>query len=153
MRVFEIEDRKKFMAGLFGTDFFYPFHLIRAEIKTCASYVIEGKAFGEEEKGYVSWERMREPVFQIIKGKKSPSLFFLVMEPDREWLEERLKPRELTFCLNIRFEQKQGEPKPVDTLVLTAGVSGADFLLAHQMEKEWEQILENFLKEHGICFL
>lgn len=153
MRIFEIENRKKFMAVLFGTDFFYPFHLVKAEIKTCASYVIEGKALGEGEKGYVSWERMKEPVFQIIKGKKSPSLFFLVMEPDKEWLEERLRVQDLSFCLNVRFEQKKAEPKPVDTLVLTAGVSGADFLLAHQMEKEWEQVIEIFLKEHGICFL
>ena len=152
MRIFEIEDRKKFMAGLFGTEFFYPFHLIKAEIKTCASFVIDGKVPKEGGK-YISWEKIQEPVFQIIKGKKSPSLFFLVMEPEREWLEEKLNPQELSFCVNIRFEQKEGERKPVDTLLLTAGVSGADFLLAHQMEKEWEQVLETFLKEHGICFM
>lgn len=152
MKCVQIEEIKPFMAKLFGTDFFYDFVLIKAEIKTYASFILDGK--NPKESGqYVSWEQISNVIFQIIKGKRSPGLLFLVMEPKKEWLEQRIKNTEgFSFCLNIRFEQKEGERRPEDSLMITAGVSGVDFIRASRIEQEWNRIVADFLKEHEICF-
>lgn len=163
MKSYQIEEIKSFMAKLFGGVIFNDFFLVKAQIRTICSYVIEGKSIEEkriedesikEKQPYVYWEQIEPIVFQIIKGKKSPSLLQLVLEPGDEWISKHWNQvGGLKFSLTIRFEQKQGETKLEDSLLVTAGVSGNDFLLAHQLQEEWAGVVRQYLKENGIvCY-
>ena len=84
---------------------------------------------------YITWAEGRPLCFQILKGKKLPVSFKLVlMDPDR--------PEEADRLINIRYEH--------DQLTLITSVSFKTFTRNRDLEQEWDTAVYHLLSAHDI---
>ena len=97
MEAFEILDVKEFTKKLFMTDLFDKFSVIEAEFTTFVKFDIGGKlnkAYFDEvqDRNFCTWSELRHICFEIIKGKRTPTAFKLVLkfseEFSKRWVSE-----------------------------------------------------------------
>lgn len=113
MQAFEILNVKEFTKRLFITDTFDKMYVTEAEFLTFVKFNINGKinrAYFDEENDdeFCQWENIREICFEIIKGRKTPTTFKLVLKfPQKftmEWIGENTSRKvEADMYLNIRY--------------------------------------------------
>lgn len=152
---------KSCMAHLLLKDSFDSFSFIEAHITTYNSFHIDGylqKDFfpeGEAPKREFSrWKDVREFCFSIIKGKRSPLNFKIVLslggEDFPDFLKDNgitaLKPEDLQgLYLNFRYDG--------NSLSCVTGTSTKAFTLDKSLEQQWDLQAKEFLKDKGIEFL
>ena len=117
MQAFEVIDVKEFTKGLFMSDTFNNMSVVEAEFITFVKYSINGKInksyFDDTpEDDYCLWGSIRQICFEIIKGKRTPTAFKLVLKfPEKftkEWIgENTTKGVEADMYLNIRYMDKK----------------------------------------------
>lgn len=151
----KILDVKQFMALLFTGSFFDEFYTREAAIKTFTDFSISGKRYKEyyteEEEQFdrfVKWKELRGFSFQIIKGKKTPSIIKIVFQASEEILEQ-LKTQTNTqdvdaLFLNIKFEANE--------LSIVTGSSRQGFSLDKSIDRSWEDFVKALFKEQQIAF-
>ncbi len=156
----KIEDVKGFTSQLFLHEGFDSFLLKEAQIVTFGAVSIDGRLrkgyfltqeleeLGDEP--YAPWKLWRPRFFDLIKGKRLPERFLIVLQLDlkqseafgREFgLEKENLP---SLYLNIRYED--------GTLYCITGVSMNVFTLDKTIEREWDRRGELLLKKMGIAF-
>ena len=159
-----IKDIKTFMARLLNSDLFHCFLLKEAQISTYNNFFIEGRRnndyFTREEleeskaccQEYSTWELIQPIVFQLIKGKKVPSLLkiTLLLSPDKlgklsaVFRESELSPLLKYFVLTIKYDSHG--------LVLTTGTSFSEFVADKSQDTMWDQCFCKFLWENTIDY-
>ena len=164
MKLYTITNRKDFMGKLLNSDCFDSFLLQEATIKMAQSYVIDGqqnKDFYTQEEwqdsscrpyDYSEWKNMRGLCFQLIKGKKTPLSFHIILSLKPESQEALLNKAAISlsstnvshFLVNIKFDQSG--------LSLTSGVSYTTFSLDKEEEHLWDKSLAGFLSGKQIAF-
>lgn len=117
MEAFEILDVKEFTKNLFMTDLFDKFSVVEAEFLTFVKFDISGKLnksyFDEEQnRDLCYWGEIRHVCFEIIKGKRTPTSFKLVLkfrdEFTKNWIAENMvKDIDADMYLNIRYSDKK----------------------------------------------
>ena len=157
MRSIEIDNIKGFTDRLFaGTDF-DEFQAVEADFSTACTIKIDGHInedfIGEEdmklpenEEGILLWKKLRPICFEVIKGKKTPKQFNIVLRlPDRykqRFIAQsgvNMDPDEIAgLFLNINF--KQGK------LYCVTGCSLKTFTLDKSLEFAWDEYMEKFVK-------
>lgn len=159
MVMIEIENIKKFMAGFLGGNLFDDFLMSEGKLSMNISYEFDGKILKEfydteewkemKQYPYVTWEEEKEKIFSLVKGKKTPLSFQIVMmlKPDLspEFLAKyNLAVREDEIAglfINILYD-RQG-------LKCTSGVSRKTFVLDKTLEEAWDQeVKERFLTKY-----
>ncbi|MFR1833880.1 MAG: DUF5721 family protein [Lachnospiraceae bacterium] len=162
MVALKIEDIKTCTAKLFLGEEFDSFLVREAKIVTFNSFHIDGHI----RKGYYTsqeleenqmeslsfWKTLRPFCFSLIKGKRLPESFHITLQMPKAGIGQFLEssglsvPQETiqTLCMNIRYEE--GEMS-----VVTA-TSLAVFTLDKSMDLEWDQFIQEFLKQKGIAF-
>lgn len=149
MEAYKVEESCTFIEALFRSERFDVFPLCEAPFRTAFSSEIDDRrnkdwySAEEEQKldseGSVCWGEARELVFQVIRGKKAPRAFHLVLYSNRQEstasLAEsgsRLHPEEVSgFYWNSRHEEK--------TLRLVSGVSVMIPSGDKALEQPWDQ--------------
>jgi hypothetical protein len=156
-----ISEVKTFMVKLLMNDTFDSFLLHELELATFTNFTINGfnEAFYTkeelEERGEnkaVLWSEVRQTVFAMIKGNKTPlSLKIVFRLPVSRCAElvtslgGKLRMEEIGgLYLNIRFEK--GE------LHIITGTAIKTFTLDKTLEQEWDNEVRNILKASGILF-
>lgn len=158
---FDIKNSKKIMGDIFIGDFVDDLYVVECEIhmmsqinidgKKCKKWFVdeakdkvgseaedkagneaEDKVGSENECGiYCKWKQLKEMVYNIIKGKKTPSFLKIVFVEN----ENDIK----TGVLNLKYQDEK--------VFLTTGYICREFILDKSFEKEWDikisQIIEN----------
>ena len=166
MFVCKIKDIKDFMNKLLLKTDFNMFAVSEVTIMTYNSFVIDGHLqkgyYSEEEwknldgERFSLWEAIRPFCLQVIKGKKTPESFKIVLllaEKDkrellagnREALGQEYRAENIHgLYMNLKYEN--GE------LFVTTGTSLAFFTVDKSLENIWTKYVKDFLTEKSIDF-
>ena len=162
MIALKIEDMKQFTARLFMGETFDHFLIREAEIITFNVFTIDGHIrqgyYSEEEleenqlEELSSLKMIRPYCFSLIKGKKLPGSFQIVLQMPPQAVEKFVAARQMPLradqvnglYLNIRYEEGK--------LFCVTGTSVSFFTLDKTLDSEWDQAVRSFLKKNEIIF-
>lgn len=162
MIALRIEEIGQFTAKLFVKETFDHFLMKEASIVTFNVFTMEGhirkgyytdEELEENQIGELSsWKMVRPYCFSLIKGKKLPGSFQIVLQMPPLAVEKFVSARQLAFqsdqvsglYLNIRYEEGK--------LYCVTGTSLTFFTLDKTLEAEWDQAVKSFLKKNEIVF-
>lgn len=148
---------KSCMAHLLLKETFDSFTFIEGDITTFNKFHMDGylqKGFFDEapEADYSTWKDVRELCFSIIRGKRSPLDFKIVLALPEEKLiqflqEHKLdstyRPEEIQgLYLNFRYDGS--------ILQCITGTSLRSFRMEKSLEREWDEYAEVLFKSLGI---
>lgn len=162
MQAVEILDVRAFMQLLLQTNTFNEYEFVSADLKTELNYVIDGhinRDFYDEEEletpplmGHVflPWLIARDKIFQLIKGKKTPSRLKIILKASPEQLnsllsqtKSSLNPKDIDgIFLNIIYQDKK--------LNVTCGISYKIFTLDKELEQEFFDNIITLFKQNNI---
>ena len=163
MTALKVEDIRQFTSSLFIGNVFDRFLMREAQIVTFNTFQIDGhirkEYYTDQEiqEGHIgelsAWEAIKPVCYGLIKGKKLPGSFQIVLQLGPEQTEAFLKKRQLPiraeqisgFYLNVRYEE--GE------LYCVTGTSVNFFTLDKSLETEWDEAVRLFLKGHKIPYV
>lgn len=160
MIALKVEDVRTFTSKLFVKEDFDRFLVREIEIVTYNRFTIDGHIrqgyFGEEEleegkiEEFSSWKMLRPLCFNLIKGKKLPGSFHIVLQLTPDDVD-----RFAGICgagipgsqiqglyLNIRYEE--------GSMYCVTGTSLNVFTLDKTLETEWDKAVERFMKDHEV---
>lgn len=158
----KIEDVKTFTSLLFVRETFDRYLVREAQIVTFNSFTIDGRVRHgyytdvelEENRieEYSAWKTLRPVCFSLIKGKKLPGSFQIVLQLCPADVEQFLRECQLGFrveqikglYLNIRYED--------GNLRCVTGTSIDFFTLDKSLDMEWDEAVRLFFKDHSIDF-
>lgn len=153
MKSYPVEDVKTFMNELLVNEKYDSFYMFETRLKVAMDYYINGKInkefFDSEEErealeNYVSWENIKNTVFDLIKGTRLPISFKVILMFNRENIERLVEmnnlpinPQDISaLFLNIYYEN--GE------LMVTTGTSLKVFTLDKSLENIWDDTVEKY---------
>ena len=155
-------DIKLFTQKLFIGETFDRFLLKEAEIVTFNTFSIDGRVhksfYSEEEltegqiEDYSSWKTLRPFCFSLIKGKKLPERFSIILKLPKAATEQFLAARKSQrlpeqvggLFLNIHYENQN--------LSCVTGLSLNQFTLDKTLEREWDESIRAFLRKEELPF-
>lgn len=154
---YDILDIKLFTAALFDGDLFDNFLVTEARIDTYNTFSIDGRIkkgyYTEEEEihleEYSRWSRLRPVCFLLIKGKRLPVAFHIVLklagEDMENWFSKNdiFDPNISGLYLNIRYEERK--------LSCVSACSLCGFSMDNTAQKAWDEHIGKFLKNRGIA--
>lgn len=162
MIALQIEDTRQFTRKLFLETELDDLLLKEAEVVTFNRFTIDGHIrrgfFAEEELEqkkigeFSSWRMLRPYCFSLIKGRKLPESFQIVLMAEPERVAAFLKNSQIRsvqpdqiggLYLHIRYEEGK--------LSCVTGTSLTIFTLDKTVENEWDGYVKGFLKERGIA--
>lgn len=148
---YSVDDVKHFMNQLLRTPLFDEWELREVRLHTLCRYVINGAVntayLTDDEKSaregsYLEWRELRPTLTNLIKGKKSPSLFQVTLAYPLIHIQDiQTEPLE-SLLLNIHFEGGH--------LQLITATSLKHFSLDRSYEQYWDSFLPRFCSEHGV---
>ncbi len=160
MIALRIEDVRAFTSRLFVREDFDSFLVREATITTYNSFSIDGHIRSgyytreeREENGigeFSSWKMLRPICFSLIRGKKLPGGFRIVLQMPADGTE-RFAARSGTgitreqiqgLYLNIRYED--------GVLYCITGISLNVFTMDKMFEAEWDKAVKEFMRRHEI---
>lgn len=147
---------KSCMSHLLLKNTFDQFAFIEGEITTFNKFTIDGylhKDFFDEkpEQDYSCWKDLREYCFGIIRGKRTPLNFKIILslapENFKTFLADHqlaaFKPEEITgLYLNFHYDGT--------VLQCITGISMNTFSMDKALEKEWDAYAAEFFSKNGI---
>ena len=152
MKSFEIEDVKEFMNELLVNEKYDSFYVYETRIKTALDYYISGRInrdfYDSEEQEelneYVKWKDIKHTVYDLIKGKRLPISFKLILMFNRENVEKLLEMNNLPMNVsdvgalfyNIYYEN--------GTLAVTTGSSLKVFTLDKTLDNIWDETVSKY---------
>lgn len=162
MQTIEILDIKPFMQLLFQTNTLDSYEFVSAAIRTDMAYTLDGhinkEFFSEEEleqmnsdnTPYLFWQYAKEKIFQLIKGKKTPSQLKIVLKlSDRDTYSllnsthSSLTTADIDgMFVNILFQDGK--------LTIVCGVSYKIFTMDKSLENELTTNISAILKTASI---
>lgn len=162
MQTIEVLDIKQFMQLLFQTNALDSYEFISASIRTDMTYNLDGhinkefftpdelEQMNTNESLYLFWHTAKEKVFQLIKGKKTPSQLKIVLKLSEQDTCSLLESTHSTLStmdidgmfLNILFQNGK--------LTIVCGISYKIFTLDKNMENEFAASISTLLKEASI---
>ena len=164
MKAYRIKDVKNFMGKLLGSESFDSFLLAEGTIATYNTFIIDGHMVKEFFTGDVNddnnlppyefseWKTMRSLCFDLIKGKRTPVNFKLVLHLKPEIISQILEKGDSAvsasdvkaFVLNIKY----------DGSVLTCITATAfhSFLPDKTPDRQWDEYVTLFLASKAIDF-
>lgn len=151
-----VEELKMFMTVLLRGDLFDFWEVKEARVETFFELSVNGRVkkdfFDEEERAereFINWRDVKDLFFGVIKGKRLPGMFRVVLSADKSRTEEILrscgKEQEeagATLYLNMHYNGK--------CCRVVGGVSHVGFTMDKTLEQAWDEALQRFFMEHKI---
>ena len=164
MRAYQIKELKNFMAKLLATDAFDDFLLAEATITTYNTFIIDGHLVKEffsgdvndtdtlPEQAFSQWKDMKSLCFDLIKGKRTPVNFKIILHLKDSLVAELLSrgntsvtPSDIkALVLNLKYDGS--------ILTCITGTAFHSFLPDKTPDKLWDEYISRFLTEKGISF-
>ena len=155
MELFEIRCNRQFMKDLLIGQTFDQFLLEEADISTFNHFMIDGHilpAFYEQDTApaeeFSTWDKIRPVCFSLIRGKRLPLHFKLVLHAPESIVQQILSDEQCTLApeylkalvLTIRFNGSS-------TVCVTA-TSTHTFLPDKSAEQLWDRYIATFLADY-----
>ena len=164
MIALELPEIRIFMNKLLCTEIFDNFLLQEASIQSSIHYHIEGTLhtdfYSQEELeqehladlSFIPYGKVRTQCFDLIKGKRTPAFFKFVLllspanlEKTLQQIGSALTSLDVTAVfINLKFQNNK--------LLLTTGISYRTFTMDKTLDREWDNLIKKFLKNHEIVF-
>jgi len=164
MKSYKITELKSFMSKLLGSSAFDGFLLAEASISTYNTFVIDGHINKEFFTGDINddgilpsyefsmWQDMRSLCFDLIKGKRTPVGFKLVLHLKPELADTLLKEGNAAvslsdlkaFVLNIKYDGSE--------LSCITATAYHTFILDKTPDQIWDEYMARFFNENSINF-
>lgn len=164
MKAYQIKEVKNFMSRLLGGDAFDSFLLAEASVTTYNTFLIDGHIVKDFFTGDVNddnllppytfseWKNMRALCFDLIKGRRTPVQFKLVLHLKPEFITQILSKggSRITlsdiraFVLNIKYDGSM--------LTCITATAFHTFLPDKTPDKLWDDYLAQFLSSQEIQF-
>jgi hypothetical protein len=165
MKSFDIEDIKNFMNELLVQDKYDSFYLYEARIKTSLDYYINGRInrdfFDSQEEAleyagekasdstsldklYVTWGNVRHSVYELIKGRRLPISFKLVLMFNRENIVRLVEMNNLPFSLDSISTLSMNIYYENGSLTVTTGTALNIFTMDKTLEQLWDETVEKY---------
>ena len=158
----KINDIKKTMLELFGSESFDALYLLETEALTAALLHIDGKRnpdwYDSDEIDYnltewMTWKEIKGMVFEYIKGSKTPKLLKISLKADDM---TALNLIEKSGCmdaystmkpgLHIQFRYENGQ------LGLVTAVSFNEFTMDRTLERAWDEAVQEWMRNLQIGY-
>lgn len=153
MKNYEIEDIKTFMNELLVNEKYDSFYLYEIRLKTSLDYFISGKInrdfFDNAEEledlhEYIKWGDVKPTIFELIKGKRLPISFKIILMFNRENIERLIEMNNLpirpddvsNLSMNIYYENGK--------LLVITGSSLKIFTLDKSLENIWDDTVGRY---------
>ncbi len=157
MQKFEIEQHRTFTSDLFSGTVFDDFLLKEAAVVTYASFHIDGQvhaAFFDQDDAdeslgalpYVPWSVIKPHVRSVLKGKRLPLQFQIVMllPPDHPFCRSnpdlRREAETQSLFLNIIYREQK--------LICTTGASMTAFVPGLHAGQIWDETVSRFITRY-----
>lgn len=159
----KIDQTKNFMNKLLLSEAFDAFLVREASIATFFTLHLEGKRNRDfysseeledlgEDSEYARWAELKPFCLQAIRGKKTPVSFKFVFKLSKKNTAKFLQQTGLQISesdvsglfLHILFEQ--------GTITCTSGTALNIFTMDKSLDKEWDTIVERFLKQQQLDY-
>jgi hypothetical protein len=159
----KIEEQKTFTSELFIGNIFDSFLVREVSITTFNTFTIDGRVrqgyYSDEEleenkiEEFSSWKALKPFCFSLIKGKRLPESFRIVLllaPAARERFVKKHAPSLLPeqvggLYLNIQYEN--------GTMTCVTGTSLNVFTMDKSLDREWDEAVMQFLTRNMIAFL
>jgi hypothetical protein len=163
MIALRIEDIKHFTSKLFVGETFDEFLMKEVSIVTFNLFTMDGHIrhgyYTEEEleeskvEEFSTWRMVKPLCFSVIKGKKLPGSFQIVLQLSPSGVREFLNSRQIPMnedqitglYINIRYEEGK--------LYCVTGTSVSFFTMDKTLDQEWDGSVKEFLKQSQIEFV
>lgn len=163
MLIFSL-DTKKCMNSLLLSSVFDSFLFIEGEVTTFNTFQIDGRLkkefYRQDEEAFASigertysyWKELREFVFSLIRGKRTPLGFKLVFSLSKSNIERFIDKEELPYSasdiqgLYLNFKYNGTE------LSCTTGTSMNTFTMDKSADQAWDKMVQKFFAKHEIKF-
>lgn len=160
MVALKVEDVRAFTSKLFVKEDFDRFLVKEIHIVTFNSFTIDGHIkqgyFTDEEQKeggmeqFSSWKMLKPLCFSLIKGKRLPGSFHIVLSLAPQDVEQfacalgsGISGSQIQgLYLNIRYED--------GALYCVTGTSVNFFTLDKTLETEWDSAVKDLMRSHGI---
>ena len=156
----KVTDIKDCMSKLLSKDSFDFFYLVEANIHMGISYYLDGHlnhdfydsdADDIFQRSYCFWKEAKPYIFQIIRGKRQPLGFKLILAFPEKTVDYLIKESSCPFriediegiYINILFEPGK--------LLITTGISCHVFSMDRSLEYCVDDHVKAFLNAKGIC--
>lgn len=159
MTALEIKVTKNFMSALLASEQFDSFYVEEAVITTFNTFHIDGHTVKEFYSGeetapadFSLWKDVRPLCFQIIKGKKPPVSFKVVLHAAPELVEKIAAAPECqtaanlirALVLNIRYDSGR--------VTCVTGSAFTTFIMDKSIDKLWESYVRRLFSNLGLDF-
>ena len=158
MIALSLTDVKECMSKLLLSETFDPFLFVEGEIMTFATFTIDGylkKEFWEEdapEREYALWKDVREYCFSLIKGKRTPLGFKLILGLSEANIEKLLMQQGLDFkpsdvrglYINLKYDGQK--------LQCVTGTAMHTFTMDKSLEQAWDRMVQKFFTQKEISY-
>ena len=153
MLALKITDQKDFTNKLFLGDTFDLFCLNQAEITTSKTEFFDNdqqEFLSSSHRTYSLWKEVKPICYSIIRGKRSPLSFKIVLQFSPNKAAALLQNSSLPFppeqvaglYLNLQYKNK--------TLLCTTGTSLKTFFPGKELDHLWEQYVTEFFSHNEI---
>lgn len=162
MIALNILDIKNTMAHLLLQNSFDNFYMEEVSVTTFASMKIQGRRnkewydSSESEETFsrlLFWKEAKPFVFQYIKGKKTPTSFFISLKLRKEDAKNIIEDKKLLQLINenkievfIQFRFERGK------LSVVTGSSQKEFIIDRMPEITWDIAVKNYIKQLKISY-
>lgn len=159
MKNFEIEDVKKYMQDLLTDSRYDSFYMYEVRLKTSLDYYISGRLnhnfyitdvseetedMPDANQEYIYWKDIKKKVFDLIKGKRLPISFRLILMFNQENVIRLIEMNNIPIApenvgalfYNIYYEN--------GILQVTTGSSVKVFTLDKTLDHLWDDTVEKY---------
>lgn len=149
MQLFSVTDVRGFMNALLKEDVFHGFEARGITLCTMTTFEIDCIQSGEEEPagtderktGYCRWEELQPTIFELIKGKKPPKLFKLLLSVRAEELE-KIHENAAALHLTMKYENS--------AIQVLTGCAQRKFALDKDVDQAWDAFVMKKLAGMGL---
>lgn len=128
MTSLKIEAIKEFMSELLSGELFDKFLISEVKVRTFVTTTINGDS--------IYWKQVRPMVFELIKGRQTPSCFIVLMAHKFE--------NGNTGRMRIQYESEE--------LRIITSYNSIEFTMKKTSEYEWDDSCKKFLKNNKIPY-
>ena len=155
MLAIQITDISSFMKILLCTEAFDAFTFLEGQLQTAITFSFDGTIvkdyYTSEElenepalqEKTISYAGIRPILFDLIKGKKTPHYFKLILAL-KQLDSDTMHPAVSGYQLNLTYRNQ--------ILTITTGVAYHTFSLDKTPEQEWDSYMKNFLQAANVSF-
>lgn len=164
MIALEILEIKPFMNKLLASEMFDPFLLVEADLINGMHFTMDGhvdytnlsveeqKQLDQEGSGIISYRIAKRSLFDLVKGKHTPSYLKVVFKSNNTNTAKILESAKSTLTLDHLAGLYLNILYTHNTITLTTGASYKIFTKDSSLEQYWDDLIRKYLQSNQLVY-